>query len=147
MATALLRSSIARLAASRFYWLSDAFFEISFWRKSTLLCRQLVLRTMLFSIVQPSTPGTSCAHAVLVASAMPTARTRGFSIMTRRNHATRRRHRKREDLGGSGSARSATVATSAQRSRSWRVASSWPRKSSPTWRRPAISASSAAVAW
>jgi hypothetical protein len=81
MATALLRSSIARLAASSFCWLSDAFFEISFWRKSTLLCRQLVLRTMLFSIVQTSIPGTSCAYAVLVASAMPTARTRDFSII------------------------------------------------------------------
>jgi len=63
------------------------------------------------------------------------------------DHATRRRHQKRRDLAGSGSARSATVAASAQRSRSWRVASSWPRKSSPTWRRPAISASRAAVAW
>jgi hypothetical protein len=34
IATALLRSSIARLAASSFCWLSDAFFEISYWRKS-----------------------------------------------------------------------------------------------------------------
>src|ERR1700733_2019344 len=34
-----------------------------FCRKSTLLCRQLVRRSMVFSTVQISMPGTSCARA------------------------------------------------------------------------------------
>src|SRR5664280_2037364 len=34
-----------------------------FCRKSTLLCRQLVRRSMVFSTVQISMPGTSCAAA------------------------------------------------------------------------------------
>src|SRR5580692_11458332 len=33
-----------------------------FCRKSTLLCRQLVRRSMVFSTVQISMPGTSCAY-------------------------------------------------------------------------------------
>jgi hypothetical protein len=72
-------------------------FRNQFLEKSTLLCRQLVLRTLLFSIVQTSTLGTSCAHAVLVRSAMPMARTRGFRIITLcpRDHARRRHHQKR----------------------------------------------------
>src|ERR1700682_6527790 len=38
-------------------------FLIVFCRKSTLLCRQLVRRSMVFSTVQISMPGTSCAWA------------------------------------------------------------------------------------
>src|ERR1700753_1815492 len=37
---------------------------IVFCRKSTLLCRQEVRRSMVFSTVQISMPGTSCAVAV-----------------------------------------------------------------------------------
>src|SRR5665647_2725499 len=40
-------------------------FAIVFCRKSTLLCRQLVRRSMVFSTVQISMPGTSCAGAVV----------------------------------------------------------------------------------
>src|SRR4051812_49256118 len=40
-----------------------ASFEMVFCRKITLLCRQLVRRSMVFSTVQISMPGTSCAHA------------------------------------------------------------------------------------
>src|SRR4051812_38210702 len=39
-----------------------------FCRKSTLLCRQLVRRSMVFSTVQISMPGTSCARASGIAS-------------------------------------------------------------------------------